>query len=154
MMKVAIGLFILRVATKPLHIWIIRIVMAAAVIFGGAFAVVVLFQCHPINTFWHLDKREGRCININIIMGLTYAISALNVIADWTFAILPAFIVKDLQMSRRQKGMVAGILALAALGSTATVVRLPFIYTLKESDLGWKGDFLCESAFLSTIGEC
>lgn len=143
-MKVAIGLFILRVATKPLHIWIVRIVMAATVVFGGAFDFIVVFQCWPIRSFWTLNPNDGHCISVNILMGLTYGISALNVVADWTFAILPAFVVKDLQMSRRQKGMVAGILALAALGSTATVVRLPYIYTLAESYLGWNGDFLCE----------
>jgi len=144
-MKVAIGLFILRVATKPLHIWIIRIVMAATVAFGGAFAFIVLFQCWPIYTFWTLNPDDGSCIAVDVLMGLTYGISALNVVADWTFAILPAFVVKDLQMSKRQKGLVAGILALAALGSTATVVRLPYIHTLAQSYLGWNGDFLCAS---------
>jgi len=151
-MKVALGLFILRVATKRVHIWIIRLVMGATVGFGGAFAFIVLFQCWPIHAFWTLNPNDGRCIDVNVLMGLTYCISALNVVADWTFAILPAFIVKDLQMSRRQKYMVAGILALAALGSTATVVRLPYIYTLAESYKGWNGDFLCKSAPCMTVG--
>jgi len=77
--------------------------------------------------------------------GFAYSISALNVIADWTFGILPAFVVKDLVMSRRQKVLVSCILAFAAVGSTATLVRLPFIGTLQGSYLGWNGDFLCKS---------
>lgn len=39
--------------------------------------------------------------------------------ADWVFGILPAFIVRDLVMSRRQKVIVAAILAFAAVVSKA-----------------------------------
>ena len=118
--------------------------MVCTVIFGLAFDFIVLFQCWPISAFWTLNPADGHCINKDVLTGLTYGISALNVIADWTFGILPIFIVKDLVISKRQKGLVAGILAFAAVGSTATIVRLPFIPTLAESYLGWDGDFLCK----------
>jgi hypothetical protein len=39
--------------------------------------------------------------------------------------------------------MVAGLLAFAAIGSTATVIRLPYVGSLAESYKGWNGDFLC-----------
>lgn len=146
LLKVAIGLFLLRVAQKPMHIWIIRIVMASTVVFGGAFAIVIVNQCSPVPTFWSLDPHQGNCITWHIMSSLTYAISGLNCLADWTFAILPIFIVSGLVMSHRQKIMVSCILALAAVGSTATIVRLPYIHTFSESYLGRDGDFLCKSA--------
>ncbi|KAK5122536.1 hypothetical protein LTR85_003799 [Meristemomyces frigidus] len=149
LLKVAIGLFLLRVAQKPLHIWIIRLVMLCTVVFGGAFTFVLVFQCHPVSTFWSLDPHKAQCITWHILSALTYGISALNCVADWTFAILPIFIVRGLVMSNRQKVMVSCILALAAVGSTATIVRLPYIQSFSESYLGRDGDFLYDTVGLA-----
>lgn len=113
-------------------------------ILGFAFSFVIIFQCWPISDWWGLDPTQKRCINPTVIIGLTYAVSGLNVIADWSLGILPIFVVKDLQMSRRQKKLVSGILAFAAIGSTATIVRLPYIGSLEESFAGSDGDFLCK----------
>lgn len=142
MLKVSIGFFLLRVATKSLHIWIIRFIMVVQVIFATAFFCVLLFQCNPIGAFWTLNPDDGACIPVDILNGLTYAVSGLNVVADWVFGLLPIWIVSSLQMSQRQKRLVACLLAFAAIGSTATIVRMPYVGTLTESYLGWNGDFL------------
>ncbi|KAF2167879.1 hypothetical protein M409DRAFT_53830 [Zasmidium cellare ATCC 36951] len=142
LLKISVGLFLLRVAGQKLHIWIIRLVMLFAAVFGGAFFFVIVFQCWPISNWWDLDPSHKNCINPDIVIGLTYGISALNVVADWTLGLLPIFIVRGLQMSTRQKRLVAIILSFAAIGSTATIVRLPYIGSLSESFDGWNGDFL------------
>lgn len=54
----------------------------------------------------------------------------MNASADWAFGILPLFIVWDLQLNRRTKALVVGILAFAAIGSTATIVRMKYIHNL------------------------
>lgn len=46
---------------------------------------------------------------------MTYLVSALNAVADWAFAILPIFIVKNLQMKKHTKVVVTLILGLAAM---------------------------------------
>lgn len=142
-LKVSIGLFLLRVATNKIHIWIVRLVMILAAVFGFAFFFVIVFQCWPISDWWSLDPNQKHCIKPEIVVGLTYGVSGLNVIADWTLGILPAFIVKDLQMSTRQKRLVAVILSFAAIGSSATIVRLPYVGSLSQSFDGSNGDFLC-----------
>ncbi|KAH9809513.1 integral membrane protein [Teratosphaeria destructans] len=149
MLKVSIGLFLLRVATKPVHLWLIRVIMVFSAVFGGAFLFVVIFQCWPISDWWSLNPADKHCINPTVIIGLTYGVSALNVVADWTIGILPIFIVKDLQMSLRQRRLVSVILSFAAIGSTATIVRLPYIGSLRESFLGWNGDFLYSTSGLA-----
>jgi hypothetical protein len=123
--------------------------MVLSGILGFAFSFVLIFQCWPVSDWWSLDPTQKHCINPTVVMALTYAVSALNIIADWALGILPIFVVKDLQMSRRQKKMVSGILAFAAIGSTATIVRLPYIGSLEESFDGSNGDFLCK--WLSTL---
>lgn len=143
LLKVAIGMFLLRVATNKIHVWIVRMIMILASVFGFAFFFVIVFQCYPISDWWSLDPHQKHCIKPDIVVGLTYGVSGLNVIADWTLGILPAFIVKDLQMSKRQKRLVAIILSFAAIGSTATIIRLPYVGSLSQTFDGSNGDFLC-----------
>ncbi|KAI5242546.1 hypothetical protein E4T43_04765 [Aureobasidium subglaciale] len=120
-LKISIGLFLLRIAVVKTHIWIIRWIMIFNVVFAVPYCLLVTFQFIVINT---------------------YIISVLNSVADWTFGILPFFIVRKLQMKRQTKVLVASILGFAALGSTATIIRTPFVHTLKD----FKGEFLYNTA--------
>ena len=72
----------------------------------------------------------------------SYVVSALNSVADWVFGLLPIFMVKDLQMHRHQKVVVAVILGFAAVGSAATIIRMPYVWTVKQ----YKGEFLWRTA--------
>ena len=144
-MKVSIGFFLLRVATAKLHIWIIRTVMVLTILFGPILFFVFTFQCSPISAFWSMEPSNGKCLDHTVLIALVFAISGLNVVADWTFGLLPFWIVKDLQIPKRQKRLVIGLLAFAAIGSTATCIRLPYVMALKESGKGREGDFLCKS---------
>lgn len=114
--KIAIGLFLLRITIHPWHIFIIRTIMAIAAVVGVAYTALVLCQCRPISFWWDLDPTHtGQCLSASLVMYFTYAVSALNSFADWTFGILPIFVVKDLQMKRRVKVIVSGIIGLAAM---------------------------------------
>ena len=64
----------------------------------------------------------------------TYTAGALNTVADWTLGTLPIFIVWNLAINRRLKAIVAGILGFAAIGNTATLVRIPFTEGLAQTE--------------------
>lgn len=100
--KISIGVFLLRITIQRVHIYTIYVAMALSVITGLVFFFVTVFQCRPISYFWD-QEQAGSCISVDIIIGLTYLYSSLNIIADFTFALLPCFIVKDLQMDRKLK---------------------------------------------------
>jgi hypothetical protein len=119
--------------------------MGLTILFGPILFFVFTFQCSPVSAFWSLEPANGKCLDTTVLVGLVFAISGLNVVADWTFGLLPFWIVKDLQIPLRQKRLVIGLLAFAAVGSTATCVRLPYVMALKESGKGREGDFLCKS---------
>ncbi|KAH8731556.1 hypothetical protein GQ44DRAFT_604113 [Phaeosphaeriaceae sp. PMI808] len=139
LLKIAVGLFLLRITIVPIHIWIIRIIMVIAAFLGVAYTSVVIFQCNPVSYWWDLDPtHSGKCLSASLVMIFTFVVSGLNSFADWTFGLLPIFIVKDLQMKRRAKILVSSIIGLAAIGSTATIIRLPYTTSLGE----YKGDFL------------
>lgn len=115
-LKIAVGLFLLRITIVPLHIWIIRIMMLASAFLGTAYTLLVLFQCKPISYWWDLSPdSQGTCLSASLVVIFTYIVSGLNSFADWTFGILPIFIVKDLQMKKRAKVIVSSVIGLAAM---------------------------------------
>ena len=54
-------------------------------------------------------------MNTNIVVGVFYGYSAISCAGDWTFSILPVFLVWNLQMGRKEKISVVMILAVGAL---------------------------------------
>ncbi|KAJ4370766.1 hypothetical protein N0V83_005288 [Neocucurbitaria cava] len=139
LLKITVGFFLLRITIVPIHIWIIRIIMAVSAVVGVAYTSVVIFQCNPVSFWWDLNPNHtGSCLSSTLVTNFTFVVSGLNAFADWTFALLPVLIVKDLHMRMRMKVVVASVIALAAIGSAATVIRLPYTKTLE----GYKGDFL------------
>jgi hypothetical protein len=117
MLKMSVGVFLIRVATNKVHIWIIRLILLGTTLFGGAFFFLAIFQCKPVSAWWKipLDPKAGVCLGPTIVLATTYTASVINSFADWTFGILPFFIVKGLDMPKKQRRLVAGILAFAAL---------------------------------------
>ncbi|KAK8192660.1 hypothetical protein M8818_007832 [Zalaria obscura] len=71
--------------------------------------------------------------------------SSLNSTADWVFGTIPILIVRDLQMNLKTKAIVATLLGFAAVGSTATIVRMPYVWQLGDA----KGEFLYETVELA-----
>jgi hypothetical protein len=82
--------------------------------------------------FWNNHPASDKCLSAGPTKGITYALAAVNAAADWILGTLPFFIVWDLQMKLKTKMLVAGILAFAAIGSTATIVRMFYIHTLMD----------------------
>lgn len=113
--KVSIGLFLLRVTVKALHKWIIYIAMGLTVLCGLIFFFVTLFQCHPISFFWNKHIADGTCVDVNVIIGLTFLYSAISVISDFTFAILPFFLIWGLNMSVKTRVLLIPILGMACM---------------------------------------
>lgn len=148
-LKCSVGLFLLRIAVKRGHILTIYVMNVANILLSVAYFFVFIFQCNPVSSFWTIKPNNEHCLPIHAIEGISYGAAALGSLSDWVFGILPGFIVYDLQMNKRTKLVVVGILAFAAIGSTATLIRMPYIKGFKATH-----DFLYEStdiAIWSTI---
>ncbi|KAI0184773.1 hypothetical protein EV127DRAFT_224571 [Xylaria flabelliformis] len=135
--KISIGVFLLRLTVSKMHHYIIYVVMLFTVASGIVFFFVTLFQCNPITFFWDKSIRGGWCIDPHIIAALTYLYSAFSVICDFTFAILPMFLVFSLQIGRRSKIALIPILGIGIVASIAVVVRLAYVNTFLDPDFLW-----------------
>jgi hypothetical protein len=107
-----------------MHSWIIYGASLCTIVAGLAFFFVTLFQCSPISFYWDKDQ-SGRCLDINIIMALAFLYSAFSVITDFTFAILPAFVIWNLQLQIRAKVALIVLVTMGCLLVLHLGKRLP-----------------------------
>lgn len=126
----------LRIITEKKY----RIVLWASMIASVASAMVgfiaVVALCKPIDAYWDASV-NGWCAPAQIITGLSYLVSVMSVITDWTCSLLPCVVVWNLQMQPRLKASVCAVLALGLVASAATIVRLPYLqfYNVKTNYL-------------------
>ncbi|KAF2123136.1 hypothetical protein BDV96DRAFT_481277 [Lophiotrema nucula] len=135
--KLSIGFFMLRITVKKVHIWVIYAAMGISVLAGVTFFFVCLFQCHPVSYFWMEDESGGKCMDIKVIIGLAYLYSVFSVISDFTFAILPGFLIWDLQLRRTTKVVLIPLLAMGCIASSAVVVRFAYLHKFTDPDFLW-----------------
>jgi hypothetical protein len=118
--RLSIGSFLLRIAVKCGHVWIIYFAMFISVLAGVLFFFVSLFQCWPISYFWDKTSQSGYCISMDVIVGLSYLYTVFSIISDFTFAILPAFLVWGLQLTQRTKMALIPLLTMGCMYATTT----------------------------------
>ncbi|KAJ4319444.1 hypothetical protein N0V84_006346 [Fusarium piperis] len=134
--KISIGLFLLRIAVRRVDVWIIYSAMAVTVLTCVAFFFITLFQCSPISFFW-TRQAPGSCIDVDVIITITYVYSSFTVFCDFTFALLPIAMILKLNMNRRSKIALIPIMLMACVASAAVVVRFVYVKDFKNPDFLW-----------------
>ncbi|KAL5118109.1 hypothetical protein ACEQ8H_003944 [Pleosporales sp. CAS-2024a] len=134
--KVSIGVFLLRVTVQKMHKCIIYFAMGISVLTGCVFFFVTVFQCTPISHFWNRSA-PGSCIPIDVIIALTFLYSACAIMSDFTFAILPMFLVWGLNMPSKTRIMLIPVLGMACIASIAVTVRLAYVMRFRDPDFLW-----------------
>ncbi|PSR79578.1 hypothetical protein BD289DRAFT_442227 [Coniella lustricola] len=132
--KSSICLTMLKIITdKPLRvvIWVCLVASVASAMVGF---VAVVALCQPLAYYWNTSIDGGWCASTQIITGISYLISIMAIVTDWTCALIPCFVVWNLQMRSRLKASVCAVLALGIIASAATVIRLPYLrfYNIAE----------------------
>jgi hypothetical protein len=127
--KISIGFFLLRVTVKRTHAWIIYGVVSLSIVAGFAFFFVVLLQCNPVSDYWlkFVGLNVGKCLNVEVVIALAYLYSACSIVADFTLALLPVFLIKSLKMDRRTKILLVPLLG---MGTMYVVRTNPGVATL------------------------
>lgn len=109
-MRLSIGFFILRIMTRKLYIWAIRMTMGLITIISIMNLFYNIFQCAPIKYFWlQFSGLPGKCLPAPQVQAIAIAYSATSAIADILFGVIPIFVLWNLQMNRKAK-LVVGVL--------------------------------------------
>jgi hypothetical protein len=115
--KASFSITLLRIVVQRQHTYYLYFLLVITVIITPVFTLRVVFSCHPIAYFWEraIDLNRGNCISYQAQAFGLYAQSALFLFIDFSLAVLPIFIVRDLQMDRRTKISVVVIFAIGSL---------------------------------------
>jgi len=143
MLKLAIGALILRVSISRIDIILIRVIMVLNALLGIGFFFTALFQCNPISGFWDRSNPGHKCIDPNDIIYISYAHSALGIVSEWTMVALPIRMIWKSSLNHRSKIVSICVIGFGAIGSTATIIRIPVIQIVNN-----KFDFVYEIANL------
>jgi hypothetical protein len=133
LIKASVVFTLLRFTTQPKYRWILYIMQFIASIMALVGILASLLYCRPVQAYW--NPLLGKCGNFMVVVNIGYAWTAVGIVTDWTCAILPWFVVRKLQMSRRSKFTIMVIIGLGGVASTATIVRAPYLkYYLVPTD--------------------
>ncbi|KAJ5135086.1 uncharacterized protein N7515_004364 [Penicillium bovifimosum] len=143
--KVSIAFALLRLTVSNRHKLIIYGVIAVTTIVGLVFWFMLTLQCQPVSFFWQRvrayedpgNQVAGSCMNLDNIITVAYVYSVTATLCDFTLGILPAFLVWNLQMNRRTKIALTGILGLGCIASSAVIVRIPYLHNYKDENFLW-----------------
>lgn len=114
--KFSVAFFLLRITTQKVHRWIIYSAMGVSLASSLAFFFVAIFQCSPVEFAWtRFVSTAGTCLALDTIIKVTITYSTFAIITDFTFTLLPAWLVVNLQMDKRTKLAIIPILSMACM---------------------------------------
>ncbi|KAH7012119.1 uncharacterized protein B0I36DRAFT_400083 [Microdochium trichocladiopsis] len=132
-LKWSIGFTLLRIDGG--NRWV-RIVIYSCLAFvticTGGTGMYLFFQCYPVEKNWH-SSLPGECKPRQIQTALSFLVAAVSITTDWAFALLPFALLYRLQIARRTKVALIGLLSLGFFASIAPIVRLKYLLLMNDS---------------------
>lgn len=111
--KTSICVQLLRIASNKLCKLFLWCLIALTVLITLTAMIVGLVRCQPLAASW--DPSLGTCMDQGILVILTYVVSGMNILIDWSVAIVPVIILWDVQMHRTLKIMANLVMGIGAL---------------------------------------
>ncbi|KAJ5963583.1 uncharacterized protein N7479_003459 [Penicillium vulpinum] len=150
LVKISIGLFLLRFASVKrfrIFIWVVMVLMA---LYTAICFLTLIFECQDIRANWD-PSVKSKCFSPHQLLTLSYTNTALNILTDLIFAVLPVFMLRHLQVNRRVKASLICILGLGIFACAAAFVKLSIL-----PNYGRTGDFLWDYTNITiwVVTEC
>lgn len=126
-LKISLGLFFLRLLTKPWQRRLFHTILAVSALYGVFYFFATIFVCG--NPAKLADSLLGsrRCAPTGFILATGYLYGIINVVADWIFTLIPILILIDSDMDRSSKISVGLVMGFAAIGSISSILRMVFL---------------------------
>ncbi|KAF2194511.1 hypothetical protein K469DRAFT_546264 [Zopfia rhizophila CBS 207.26] len=125
-LKISLGLFFLRVLTKRWQKRLFYYIISVSAIYGVFYFLIAIFQCGRPDKL--LDNLlSGKCLPTEFLLFTGYVYGTINVLADWTFVLTPIWILLESDMDRNSKLSVSVIMALGAVGSISSIMRMVYL---------------------------
>jgi hypothetical protein len=113
--KLSYAIFLLRLAIERRYVWTLRASMIVVTIWSTALFFWDIFQCNPVQAQWDYTIPGERCVSSQQIVAAAYALSAMTIISDWLYALLPIPMIWNVKMTKQAKATVIVLLGLGIL---------------------------------------
>ncbi|KAK3071591.1 hypothetical protein LTR53_008361 [Teratosphaeriaceae sp. CCFEE 6253] len=128
--KIAPGLFFLRIMVDKWQRYTIYGTVGFVFVYGIGFFFFAVFQCG--NPAHFLEKQIlGTCVTGDALYAVNLTAGIINAVADWILALLPVFLLRKAQMPLPAKITAGCLMALGAVGSISSIVRLLFLNSFR-----------------------
>ncbi|KAI5814914.1 hypothetical protein BZA77DRAFT_388716 [Pyronema omphalodes] len=145
MVKVSIGMFLLRLASTKMYRNICLGFIVIMTAYSTASTFSIIFQCLPIEFTWDTTVPGGKCLAPAVRVNLGKSYSIICAASDFFIVILPIAMLWNVQIKRRQRFMICGVLGVGTFAAAASIVKTTFI-----NKYGATGDFLWDSVDVSS----
>ena len=120
LIKYVAGLLLLRLfAGQKWQRYSIIVLMVLLGLIQTVYLFIAIFQCTPIPFYWFRytpdPPVEGQCLSPTLAIVPSYVSIVLGVVGDWYLALLPITLVWRIQMEKKVKISVVGILAIGSM---------------------------------------
>ncbi|GFF25117.1 probable cation-transporting ATPase 1 [Aspergillus udagawae] len=134
--KISIAVALLRLTVTKIHAILLWTVIGVTIVVGLVFWFVLTLQCKPVSYFWNRMSpgAEGTCLSTDTIINIAYLYSVTATLCDFVLGLLPISLVWKLQMTRKTKIALAGILSMGCIASSAVIVRIPYLHYYKAHE--------------------
>ncbi|KAL9058894.1 MAG: hypothetical protein Q9162_001450 [Coniocarpon cinnabarinum] len=116
--------------------------LQAAIIFllGSGIILIILWtiQCHPIETAWDL-KVPGMCFPKSGLIGIIMAQAIISIVSDFGLSLYPILILKNLQLTRRNKIGLCILMGLGCITGACAIVRTVMYHQWIPDDVTYGG---------------
>lgn len=93
--KCSIVITLMRIANQRAFVWGLWCIMGASFASSVIFIAGITNICHPINNLW--GKANGVC-NLKINSDVSFFFSAIEIVTDFTLALLPWILLRNIQI--------------------------------------------------------
>ena len=120
--KVSICFFLLRLPTSKYWIRPLQAGIAFLITTNIVLTFIWIFQCSPVQLAWKANV-QGHCFSRHFLLGLILTQAVISIISDFSLALFPIGIIKNLHMRTRQKVGICLLMGLGVITGSCCVVR-------------------------------
>ncbi|KAF7194093.1 hypothetical protein HII31_04614 [Pseudocercospora fuligena] len=124
--KISLGIFYLRIVIRSWQRYAVYTAVILNTIYGTFMFFIALFNCGDPSRYLENEIAQV-CLDKSAIYSIQLAGCIINAITDWTFAILPIFVLTKATMPLPAKISAGFILLLGCCGSIVSLVRIQYI---------------------------
>ncbi|ROW02929.1 hypothetical protein VSDG_01719 [Cytospora chrysosperma] len=128
--KLSVGLVLYRLAEARKAIRIsLMVSMVVLTIWTTVTVLTISLQCRPLAAAW--GEGTGTCVSGEVISNTGYSFSSMDIATSWFYALLPIYLLKGIQISRKLKASVLILLGLGVVSNIATLIRLKYLIDIR-----------------------